>query len=808
MLQDLRFTLRTLAGQPSFAVVAILTLALGIGATSAIFTAVNAVLLRSLPFPSPHQLYSLRTEMTDGRVTGGLVSPAEIARLNAAPELVTHASGAFRYELSVVDQSGTPVKAVGYGVVAGFFDVFAVPMALGRGFTAEEHAKGGPPAIVLSHRAWQTLFGGSRDILGTRIPVEGGTNTVVGIAAEGFNFPAGADAWFNLNLPPTMTGHIMDGYVRVRDGIGPSAFRAALGPISKGLQDQYPGANGSRIVVADSLRDVIVGPMQSTLLVVFAAAALLLLIACVNVTSLLLSRGVVRSREIALRVAVGAPRARIFRQLLTESTVLAAIGAIAGVAVAAIGLALLLRAGAATLPRVDEIGLDPAILAFGVLATLLTGLVVGFAPAIRLVRTDMKSLMNEGGRGSSAGRGTHRLLNGLVIAEIALAVVLTVGAALLVISFRNLQRTDGGFNADGRLMFDLSLPMTTYTDYDRVADWYGRLLDRLAATPGVTHVAATSTVPLGAELDFVTSFWFEDEGQPPVEERPRARRRSVSPAFFDTMGIRLMSGRPLATTDRRDAPGACVVDEAFVRRYTPGKHPLGRRIRTRANAAATSNPLGTIRPASCEIVGVVGSVKFAGMALDPEPTFYHPLDQVTLRRQGIVVATSLQDPSSLIASIRSAVREADPLISTEFHDMQALIGRSLTRQRLSMTLVMLFGIGALVLAGIGIYGVMAYMVAQREGEFGVRAALGAQPHDLRMLVLKQGGTVGVIGVVLGVVTAVLAGRVVQSQLYGVAATDPLTVSAVAIVLLLIVGASIVVPAVRASRVSASRMLRG
>lgn len=540
----------------------------------------------------------------------------------------------------------------------------------------------------------------------------------------------------------------------------------------------------------------------------FGAAGLLLLIACVNVTSLLLSRGVVRSREIALRVAIGAQRGRILWQLLTESTLLAAIGATAGIAVAALGLVLLMRAGASTLPRTGEIGLDSSVLAFALIATLVTGLVVGLAPALRLIRTDLRGLMNEGARGSSGGPATHRMLQGLVVAEITLAVVLTAGAALLVTSFRNLQKADGGFSADGRLVFDLSLPMTTYRNYDQVADWYGRLLDRLRALPGVTSAGATSTLPLAPELDFMTAFWFEDQGQPPAEERPRAWRRSVSPDLFSALGVEVIGGRPLMATDRRDSPGACVVDETFARRYSSGRSPIGRRIVTRTNADPTSTPLGMTRPAQCEIVGVVRGVKFAGMGVEPEPTFYFPLDQVTMRRQGIVVATSLADPRSLIESVRAAIRDADPLVSTEFHVMPALLERSLTRQRLSMTMVTLFGIGALVLAAIGIYGVMAYSVSQREGEFAVRAALGAQPADLRALVLRQGLTVGAIGVAAGVAVALLAGRFVQSQLHGVAAADPVIITAVAAIMLVIVGGSTLIPAIRASNVSASRMLRG
>ena len=807
MLQDVRLALRNLRIQPGFSFVAILTLALGIGATTAIFSAVNAVLLTQLPFREPGNLYRLRTAMTDGRITGGAVSALELYRLNQMPDVFDVASGSLTYEGSLVDREGNPIRAVMQGVAPDFFRVFGVPMAAGRDFTDEEERPGGPFGAVMSHRAWTTWFGADPAIIGATITAEGGPVPLVGVAGEGFNFPSNADLWFSIQIPDTNTGHNFDGFVRTRQGVTVEQARAALEPLSGSLAQEFPAANANRVFEIEPLQDAVVGPLAQTLVIVLAAAGLLLVVACVNVTSLLLSRGVIRSRDVAVRVALGAGRWRVVRQLLTESLVLAAIGCAAGIGLAALGLAFMIRTGASLLPRLDEAGLDWTVLGFAVGATVVTGLVVGFAPALRLARTDVRSLVNEAGRGGMSGGSTHRLLQGLVIAQIALAVVLTVGAALLVRSFWHLQRTDPGFVAEGRIVFDISLPVQSYDDWDRIADWFGTLLDRLTAVSGVSSVGAISSAPLGAERDAVATFWKAGGEQPPPDQRPRARRRSVSPAFFDAAGIQVLGGRTFGRTDARGAPGVAVVDETFARQFFPDGNVVGQRIVWRTNPEPVTNPIMILRPPEAEIVGVVRSVRFAAMGVDPEPTVYLPLEQHTRRQQIVVVRTGLSDPSGLIAGVRQAVREADATLSVEYYDMGRLVTRSLTRERLSMTLLALFGAAALALSAVGIYGIMAYSVAQRRGEFAVRAALGAEPRSILGLVLRQGRTMGLLGAGIGLGFAILAGRYFESQLAGVSAVDPLVLATVTAVILGVVTASTLVPALRASRVRAAAVLR-
>jgi predicted permease len=808
MLNDLRLALRSFRLQPGFSTVAILTLSLGIGATTAIFSTVNAVVLRQLPFREPGNLYSLKTAMTDGRITGGAVSALELDRLNNMPDLIEAASGSLRYEGSLVDSAGNPIRAVMQGIAPEFFRLFGVPIAAGRDFTAEELGPSGPFGVIISHRAWKTWFASDPSIIGQSVTIEGGPVPLIGVAGEGFTFPGGTDVWFTIKFPPTSTGHSFDGFVRVKPGVTPEQLRAALEPIGHSLQTEFPAANANRVFATEPLLDSVVGPLGPTLMTILAAAGLLLLVACVNVTSLLLSRGVVRARDVAVRVALGAGRGRVFRQLLTESLVLALAGAAAGLGLAYVGLTFMLRVGARDLPRIDGVTLDPTALLFALGATLVTGLVVGFAPALRLARTDVKSLVNEAGRGGASGPTTHRLLQSLVVAEIAMAVVLSIGAALLVRSFWNLQQTDAGFTPEGRIVFEVSLPVQSYEDWDQIADWYGTLVSRISAVAGVTSVGAVSSAPLGPELDAIVPFWRADQGQPPPDQRPRARRRSVSPDFFKAAGIQLLAGRQFLPSDRRDTPGVAIVDEAFARMYFPENNAIGGRATFRLTPAPVSNPIAITRPMDAEIVGIVRSVHFASLGAEPEPTIYLPLEQITRRQQIVVVATGLSDPSGLIAGVRQAVRDADPTLSLTYYDMGTLVARSLTRERMSMTLVSLFGLAALALAAVGIYGIMAYSVAQRRGEFALRAALGAEPGVIGRLVLAQGRTVGLVGAAIGLGLAALGGRLVESQLFGITAFDPLVFAGMTTLMLLVVVGATLLPAWRASRVNAAAVLRG
>jgi len=808
MLQDLRLALRGLRLQPGFSAVAILTLALGVGATTAIFSAVNAVALKPLPFHEPENLYRLKTKLSDGRISAGTVSYAELTRLSALKDVVQSATGALRYEGSLVDREGNPIRAVMQGVAPKFFSTFGVPLAEGRDFSPEEldTNSGASFAAIISHRAWRNWFGKDRSILGQSVTMEGGQVTVVGIAADGFNFPGGTDIWFAIKIPPEDAQHISDGFIRLRPGVTIDQARAAFEPVALQLQKDFPTANALRVFDVQRLLDTVVGPLRPTLLIILAASAILLIVACINVTSLLLSRGVVRARDVAVRVALGAGRGQIVRQLLIESIVLAGVGALAGLLLAALSLKLMIVAGASELPRFTDVRLDATALVFTLVATVVTGLVVGFAPALRLLRTDVKGLMNESGRGFAGSRATHRMLSGLVIAEIAMAVVLTISAGLLVKSFWKLKNTDAGFTPGGRIAFEVSLPVFTYNDWNRLSDWYGELLTRIKTVPGVQSAGAISSAPLGPELDGIVTFWKSTTGMLPVEQRPRAKRRSVSPDFFKAAGIQMLKGRAFSDQDRRDTPGVAIVDEIFANQVFP-EGAIGQTVVFRPNPEPAQNPVGIVRPQAAEIVGIVRSVRFASVGAEPEPTIYLPIEQVARRQLIFVVNTALENPDGLIAGVRKAVLAGDPKLAVNYYNLGTLVERSLARERMSMTLLSLFGVVALILAAVGIYGTMAYSVAQRRGEFAVRAALGAEPSWIRNLVLSQGRTFGIIGATAGLAIAAAAGKWVETQLFGVSAFDVSVLVGMTALMLVVVFAATLVPAWRASRVQASSVLR-
>jgi predicted permease len=809
MLQDLRLALRALRLQPGFSAVAILTLALGVGATTAIFSAVNTVALKPLPFHEPENLYRFKTKLSDGRITAGTVSYLELTRLSGMKDVVQSATGALRYEGSLVDRNGEPIRAVMQGVAPRFFSTFGVPLAEGRDFTPDEvdPASTAQFAAILSYRAWRNWFGQDRSILGQSITMEGGQATLVGIAAEGFNFPGGTDLWFAIKIPPEDTGHISDGYIRLRPGVTIDQARAAFEPVALQLQKDFPNANALRLFDVQPLLDTIVGPLRPTLLIILAASALLLIVACINVTSLLLSRGVVRARDVAVRVALGASRGQIVRQLLIESIVLAGFGALAGLLLAALSLKLMIVVGASELPRFNDVRLDTTALVFTLVATVVTGLVVGFAPALRLMRTDVKGLMNESGRGFAGSRATHRMLNGLVIAEIAMAVVLTIGAGLLVKSFWKLKHTDAGFTPGGRIAFEVSLPVFTYGDWNRLSDWYGDLLTRIKTVPGVQNAGAISSAPLGPELDGIITFWKSTTGMLPVEQRPRAKRRSVSPDFFKAAGIPMLKGRAFTDQDRRDTPGVAIVDELFANSVFPEGNAIGQTVVFRPNPEPTQNPITIVRPQAAEIVGIVRSVRFASVGAEPEPTIYLPIEQVARRQLIFVVNTALEDPTGLIGGVRKAVLAGDPKLAVNYYDLGTLVERSMARERMSMTLLSLFGVVALILAAVGIYGTMAYSVAQRRGEFAVRAALGAEPSWIRNLVLSQGRTFGLIGGSAGLAIAAGTGKWVETQLVGISAFDVTVLVGMTVLMFVVVLVATLIPAFRASRVRASAVLR-
>lgn len=619
MLDDVRFTMRTLRRQPTFSVSAVATLAIGIGATTAIFSTVTAALLRPLPYPRSEDLRILGTAMTDGRPTTGKVAPMELARLNDPTlSIVKMAAGTDPFQATVLGSDGTPMPLVVSGAGEGFFDLFGLPMTLGRDFTQQEHVviagpNGPPPSVIISYRLWRDLFGSDPRAVGQTLNVLefNGAIPIVGVAARVFDTPHGTDAWFNVRLDlhgastgstPGSQGHSFDGYLRLAPGTRPERLQSELAGVMGRLAREFPSIDNYRVYTARTLVAALVGDLSSTLLIVLCASALLLLLACVNVTNLLLARGAVRSREMALRVALGASRGRIIRQLLTESLVLAAAGAIAGLALAFIGVRLLLAFGASKLPRLDTVPFDSTVLLFALGLTLASGVLVGFAPAVRMAATDLKTLMNDSGRSATGARTQHHLLRTMIISEIALAIVLVAGAGWLVRSFANQQHTDPGFAAEGRLAVDVVVPFARYNGPDQIAGWSRDVADRLRAIHGVTAVGSAASFPLrpGRNTLGVTYLAFQEQVDDPDHPRP-VHPISVSPDFFDAMGITRIGGRAFTADDRPNTTPVAIVNRAFLRRYLTGRDPLTERF-------ATGYP--TIDPKSMvTIVGVVDDVE-------------------------------------------------------------------------------------------------------------------------------------------------------------------------------------------------------
>jgi putative ABC transport system permease protein len=824
MLSNLKHAFRTLARQPGFTLVVVLTLALGIGATVAIFSVVNAVLLRDLPYPHAGRLVALRTVTPDGAPTG-FVAPRDMPRIYDNTNTLDGAAICFYTEGKIVGGDGTAHNMGRYGVTDQFFKVFDLPMTLGRGFN-----KGEPPvSVVISYSTWRDIFGSDPKILGKVIQVENGSRPVVGVAPEGFDFPGHAGYWTLMQLGPgyaNLRGY--QGYLRLKPGIRPERVEAELASLSR---DLGPDATTHRPVtfVVQPLLNYVVGDLKPTVLLLFSATAILLLIACINVANLLLSRGAARTREIALRQALGAGRVRILGHLLTESFLLSAAGGALGLALAAGGIRILLRIAPADIPRLNTVPIDGTVLLFALTGVLVTSLLIGFAPAWRLSRSDLRTLVNDGGRGASAGAHHHRTFGTLVVAEIGLAVLLVIGSGLLIRSYYNLITTDPGFRSERTLSVFINVPfdaIAVYTpgppdakgrpqftaSYAPIADYFRELESRIAALSGVEAVSATSSVPLNSQQwDGRAAFTILGQPAPDASvAQSQAVLRSVSPNFFSAFGVRLLSGRSLQPSDRRGAPGVAVINETFARRYFPGENPVGHTLNFPMNMWKSTDvgfQYGERVVDQTEIVGVVSDVKYITLAEPPEPAIYFSNEQFTLRRNNIVVRTAAANPAALIPAIRHEIDAVHKSVPAEFSMYNQIFSASLARQRLGMSLLAIFGIVALALAAVGIYGLMSYSVAQRASEIAVRAALGASAGQVLSLILRRGAQLALSGIAIGVIAAVVLRRVAASQLYEISALDPAVFVLVPLTLLAVAMLASCVPARRAAKIDPAVTLR-
>ena len=803
LTQDTRFALRSLAKNPAFTAVAILTLALGIGANGAIFSVVNGVLLKPLSFPRPGQLLSAWQNSTKASSSEpGPISAMNLDDWRARRSVLADLGGYwFSDGKSGTDMTddGAPQRLAATFATPGFWNTLAVPAAIGRLPRDDEMVRGSNDRlVVLSHAFWERQFGASRFIVGKHITLGGDSYEIVGVMPESFRFPSPhVDVYLSFStipdgsIPRLRPVRILSIVARMKPGVTVAQANAELNGIARGLAAEYPE---NRFVGAASVAPLqvsMVGAVRTSLFVLLGAVGFVLLIASVNLASLLLARATVRERELAVRAALGAGRSRLIRQLFTESLVLAAAGGVAGVLVAKLGGALLLRLAGGQLPRAEEVGMDAKVLAFTASVSILTGLVFGLVPAIRASSPELQQSLREGARGST--RGTGKLRSALVVTEVALALVLVIGAGLMTRSFIKLLQVDLGFSTDHRVAINYTISTARNTSEASMLATYQTMLDKVRTVPGVVAAGAIRDLPFRGDGE---PFSFLPPGATagPNGERPVATLMFTSEGFFSAIGMPLIAGRDLSRQDGPTAPTAIVINQAFAKRYFPGQNPVGQSL-----TYGDSSHL--------PIVGVVGDVRQISVDETPVPRIYASVYQVFRVKVNLVVRTR-DDPALIIKRIEDAIRTIDPQQTfTGAFTLDDAVSEAVARPRLLTVLLGLFGAMGLVLGALGIYGVLAYLVTQRTREIGVRIALGAQQRDVLGIVVGNGLRLATTGVAIGLVGALALTRSMQGVLYGVTPYDPLTFAAVALSLVAVAALASLVPALRASRVDPLDALR-
>jgi predicted permease len=797
LFQDLRYAVRSLRKSPGFTLVALLTLALGIGANTAIFSVVNGVILRPLPYPQPEQLRYLGWQWKNGSTTSALTAyQFQYWRDNARSF-----TGAASFDQHAAEVAGGGF-AQGLRGTDDFLAVLGVKPALGRGFLPEENRPGGPRAVLLSDALWRSRMGADPRAVGRTLTLDGEAHTVVGVLPPTFRFPQAPD-WAEFVMPrrPVVDredeGHNSTVVARLRPGVTPRQAEAEMAALSERFRRENPdlagAGEGVRLVDYGSMY---LGGLRTVLWVLLGAVGVVLLIACVNVANLLLARAARRQREMAVRAAVGAGRGRIVRQVITEGVVLALLAGAAGLAVGMAMVRALLALAPQLLPRTEEIGLDARVLGFTLLVALGTGVVAGLASALPATRTDLAGVL----RGTSQPGGRGRGARVLVAAEAALAVVLLVGAGLLAGSLARMSRVDIGFRTEQLLTARVRHVPEGYGTGARAAQFAAQVMERVQGTPGVVSVAAVSAIPFQRGMNIPVTV----EGRPDASEGA-IEWRAVTPGYFRTLGIPLAAGRDFAATDAAAAP-VIAVNESAAREYWPGRTPLGGRL---VVGAMNGKPIPGLADAPREIVGVVGDIRDVQRDLPPRRTVFVPLAQVPdafASLPALVVRTT--DPASASAALRQAIREVDPRMpEPELRMMDEVVGATMAQSRFNTLLMGSFAAVAMLLTGVGIFGVVSYTVRQRTREIGVRMALGARQADVLGTVVRQGIRPALIGLGIGLVASAGLSRLVAGMLYEVSPTDPLILGAVSVLLVGVALLASYLPARRAARVDPMVALR-
>ena len=799
LLQDVRFGLRMLHKSPGFTAVAIIALALGIASTTAIFSVVDAVLLHPLPYPQADRILNVSESQRSSGEGGGSPSPANY--LDWAGQNHVFASMAASRGWPVNITSGDhPERARGTMTTASFFQVFGIPAMLGRTLLPTDDAAGNDHVVVLGYGLWQRRFGSDRNLVGRNITLDGEPYTVIGVMPPGFSPDDYGELWLpsrwgvpahplspNEDPRQVRDRHYLDAWARLKPGITLQQARQEMDAIALRLEKQYPDANQDQGVSLLSLQDYLVGDIRPTLLLLLVAVALVLLIGCANVANLLLARATTRTREVSIRYALGAGRLRVVRQLLTESILLALIGGVSGVLLAAWSVPALLAMSPPDIREFSTIGVNRDVLGFSIVVSVLSGVIFGLAPALQASRCNLNDALKEGGRGSTASTGRTRFA--LVVAEVGLSMILLIGSGLLVKSFMRLLQVNPGFDTSRLLVFNVGLPTSsTPTQQDA---FYHEVVERLQALPGVQSAGAVSRVPLaGGNSD--RSFRV-----PGSDKDYQADIRVSTPTYFQTMGIPLLKGRGLSEQDMHSPVEVAVVNEAFAQSVFPGQDLIGKYI----------TDFGPLMD-RIQIVGVVGNVRHADLETAPRPEIYLSFGQAHWPSAFMVVRSKTSDPLALTSAAQSAVSSVNKDVPlANLRTMQDMVAGSVLRRKFAMWLLSIFAGLAVLLAAIGLYGVMSYTVSQRTHEIGIRMALGAKKADVVQLIVSQGMKLAALGVAAGIVAALLLTHLMASLLFGISARDPVTFGSLTALLAVVALIANYVPARRATRVDPMVALR-
>ncbi len=813
LFQDIRYAIRGLRRDPSFAIVAVLTLALGIGANTTMFSLVHGVLLRPLPYEEPDRLVNIWVDLGVGNQSLPAVHPGDWRdyreRAERFEDFAAASGGTFRTGAGILTGDGKPQQVDVSVVSANFFPLLGVDPVLGRHFTEDDEQIGGSEAVLITHRLWSRRFGADPSLVGSTIVMDGVGTTVVGVLPPGFKLHLPSEAFLVKdsemykplridwdNLPPrNFTSFTVFG--RLKDGVTIAQAQDEMSRIQRELRSEYPVHESSdmRIRVIP-LHDDIVKHSRGGLVTLLGAVGFVLLIACANVGHLILARGMAREREFALRASVGAGPRRLVRQLLTEAVALAALGGILGVAFAQWGIALLVALQPANLPRLEGVAVDGTVLGFAAAATLLTAILFGLYPAVRAARSELFNSLRVGSR-MTASRGQLRLRSTLIVGEVALSLVLLIGTGLMLRSFLALQEVRPGFEAEGVMTFQLTLPRAKYENARARADFFQQLRENLAGLPGVQTVGTISQLPLtGTGPLFPYAY---DEETATNWESATADLRGASPEYFEAVGTRLLAGRTFSYSDGGpDGSPVIIIDEMLAGIAWPGESAVGKQLQTQPNGS--QNPYA-------EVIGVVEHVRMHDLTRNVRAQTYFPMTQFA-PFQAYLAVRSTVDPAAISNMIIDQIEAMDPdLPVTDIRPMDTYIADGMAQSRFSLLIMSLFAVMALTLTAVGIYGVIGYSVSQQTKEIGIRMALGEGPARIRNVVVVNGLKLIVASLVLGLITAAALSRVLSNLLYAVSATDPLTFAVISAVLVLVAVAASYLPAVRATRIDPLKALR-